>query len=85
LWRWSRHPNYFFEWIHWWSYVCLAIGASFWWITLMGPALMLFLVLKVTGIPPTEARAIESRGDAYRHYQATTSAFFPWFPKKEQV
>ena len=45
-------------------------------------ALMLFFILKVTGIPPTEARALESRGDAYREYQRTTSAFVPWFPRE---
>lgn len=81
LWRYSRHPNYFFEWLHWWSYVLLAIGSPYAWFTLLAPALMLFLILKVTGIPPTEARAIESRGDAYREYQRTTSALIPWFPK----
>jgi steroid 5-alpha reductase family enzyme len=82
LWRLSRHPNYFFEWIHWWSYVFLAVGSAYWWLTLAAPALMLFFILKVTGIPPTEARAIASRGDAYREYQRTTSAFVPWFPKE---
>ncbi|NDC37357.1 MAG: DUF1295 domain-containing protein, partial [Proteobacteria bacterium] len=41
------------------------------------------LLFFVTGIPPTEARALETRGDDYRRYQRTTSAFFPWFPKKE--
>lgn len=82
LWRYSRHPNYFFEWIHWWTYVLLAVGSAYIWLTLLAPALMLYFILRVTGIPPTEARAIESRGDAYREYQRTTSAFIPWFPRK---
>lgn len=82
LWAYSRHPNYFFEWLHWWTYVLMAVGVSYGWLTLLGPALMLYLFLKVTGIPPTEARALQSRGDDYRAYQRTTSAFFPWFPKK---
>jgi len=43
---------------------------------------MLFFLLKVTGIPPTEARALESRPEAYREYQRTTSAFFPWPPRR---
>lgn len=81
LWRYSRHPNYFFEWIHWWTYVLMGIGVSYGWVALLGPILMLYLFLKVSGIPPTEARALESRGDEYREYQRTTSAFFPWFPK----
>jgi steroid 5-alpha reductase family enzyme len=82
-WRYSRHPNYFFEWLHWWSYVALSVGAPFWWLTLLSPAVMLYFLLKVTGIPPTEAQALASRGEDYRQYQRTTSAFVPWFPKKE--
>ncbi len=82
-WRYSRHPNYFFEWLHWFSYAVLAAGAPFWWVTLLVPAVLLFLLLKVTGIPPTEAQAIASRGEDYRNYQRATSAFIPWFPKKK--
>jgi len=81
LWRASRHPNYFFEWLHWWSYVLLATGSPLWWATLIGPALMLYVLLKVTGIPATEAQAVLSRPD-YAEYQRTTSAFIPWFPKR---
>jgi steroid 5-alpha reductase family enzyme len=43
---------------------------------------MLFFLLKVTGVPPTEAQALRSRGEAYREYQRTTSVFFPWFPRE---
>jgi len=82
LWRASRHPNYFFEWVHWWSYVLLAVGSPWWALTLVGPALMAFFLFKVTGIPATEAQALASRGEDYREYQRTTSAFIPWFPKK---
>ncbi len=81
-WRYSRHPNYFFEWLHWWSYVALAVGAGYWWVTLLAPAVMLFFLFKVTGIPPTEAQALASRGEEYRRYQQTTNVFIPWFPKK---
>ena len=81
-WRYSRHPNYFFEWLHWWSYVALAVGAPYWWLTLLAPAVMLYFLVCVTGIPPTEAQALASRGEDYRQYQRTTSAFVPWFPKK---
>lgn len=83
LWRYSRHPNYFFEWLHWWTYVLMATGVSLGWLALVSPLLILFLILKVTGIPPTEAQALRSRGDDYRAYQRTTSAFFPWFPRKD--
>lgn len=77
LWRFSRHPNYFFEWMHWFAYVFLAIGWSWGWLTLLGPAVMLVFLLKITGIPLTEARAVRSRGEAYRVYQRSTNAFFP--------
>jgi steroid 5-alpha reductase family enzyme len=80
LWRYSRHPNYFFEWLLWCAYVPLAAGSPLFWVSLLGPALLLFLLLKVSGIPPTEAQALASRGDDYRDYQRTTSAFFPWLP-----
>lgn len=78
LWRWSRHPNYFFEWLHWWSYVAFAFGSEGWWLTLLGPATMLLFLFRVTGIPWTERQALASRGDAYRAYQMRTSVFFPW-------
>jgi steroid 5-alpha reductase family enzyme len=82
-WRYSRHPNYFFEWLHWWAYVGFAWT---WWpwglVALAGPLAMWFFLTRVTGIPHTEAQSLKSRGDAYRRYQQTTNAFFPWFPKE---
>lgn len=83
FWKYSRHPNYFFEWLHWWSYVLLSIGYSVGGLSIFAPLSMLFFILKVTGIPPTERQALKSRGDSYREYQRTTNAFFPWFPKQE--
>jgi len=82
LWRTSRHPNYFFEWVHWWSYVLVGVGSPVWWATLIGPALMAFFLFAVTGIPATEAQAVVSRPD-YEEYRRTTSAFVPWFPKRQ--
>lgn len=83
LWRYSRHPNYFFEWVHWWAYVAFALGGPWGWLTLVWPVLMLWFLLKVTGVPPTEENAIASRGDAYRAYQRTTNAFFPGPPRPD--
>jgi steroid 5-alpha reductase family enzyme len=81
LWRYSRHPNYFFEWLIWVGYAVWA-GASPWgWLGLLSPASILYLLLRVTGIPMTEAQSVRSKGDAYRRYQARTSAFVPWFPR----
>ena len=85
LWRYSRHPNYFFEWLMWIGFAAVATTGPTGWLAWSAPALMLFFVLKVTGIPPTEARAIRSRGDAYREYQRTTSAFVPWFTKRPSL
>lgn len=82
LWRYSRHPNYFFEWIHWWAYVAIGFGGDWGWLSLLGPAVMLFFLLRITGIPLTEKALVLSRGDAYRQYQRTTSAFIPLPPKE---
>jgi steroid 5-alpha reductase family enzyme len=82
LWRYSRHPNYFFEWLHWWSYVLLATSNPWWWLAAITPILLLYFLVFVTGIPPTEAQAVASRGEDYREYQRTTSAFVPWFPRR---
>jgi len=81
LWRYSRHPNYFFEWLHWFAYPFIALGAPNQWLSWLGPVLMFAFLYRVTGIPYTEKQSLKSRGDAYREYQRTTSAFFPWPPK----
>ncbi len=81
LWRYSRHPNYFFEWLHWWGYVALAVHSPLWWLPPIAVLMMGYFITRVTGIPPTEAQAVRSRGDAYRSYQRTTSAFVPWPPR----
>ena len=80
LWRYSRHPNYFFEWLIWVAYALFALASPGGALALTAPALMLYLLFRVTGIPATEAQAIRSKGDDYRRYQATTSVFVPWFP-----
>jgi steroid 5-alpha reductase family enzyme len=85
LWYYSRHPNYFFEWLHWWSYVVMAIGAPGWPLTLIGPAGMGWALLRVTGVPLAEQQALKTRGAEYRQYQQTTNAFVPWPPKRVPV
>jgi steroid 5-alpha reductase family enzyme len=82
LWRYSRHPNYFFESVIWWGFWIFACGSPWGWATIYAPLLLLHFLLRVTGIPLTEKCAVESKGEAYREYQRTTSAFVPWFPKK---
>lgn len=77
LWAHSRHPNYFFEWIVWIGYFVFACGSPYGWTSAIAPALMLYFVLFVSGIPPAEAQSLRSKGDAYRAYQAEVPAFFP--------
>jgi steroid 5-alpha reductase family enzyme len=77
LWRYSRHPNYFFEWLIWVSYFLFACASPWGWVGILSPACILFLLLRVTGIPATEEQSVRSKGAAYRRYQKTTSAFVP--------
>lgn len=81
LWRYSRHPNYFFEWLVWVAYFLFALASPGGWLAILSPLSILWLLLRVTGIPMTEEQSIRSKGDAYRRYQQTTSAFVPW-PRK---
>lgn len=81
LWRYSRHPNYFFEWLHWFSYVALAVGSPLQWLSLLGPIVMYCFLRWLSGIPFTEAQALRSRGDDYRRYQQSTPMLIPWFPR----
>lgn len=78
LWRWSRHPNYFFEFVVWMGFWLFACGSPWGWVTIYAPAMILYFLLRVTGIPLTEECAVKSKGEAYREYQRTTSAFVPW-------
>jgi steroid 5-alpha reductase family enzyme len=83
LWAWSRHPNYFFEWLIWVSYALVALSVpGMGWSGLFMPVLMLYFLMKVTGIPATEAQALRSKGEAYAQYQARTSVFVPWPPRR---
>jgi steroid 5-alpha reductase family enzyme len=86
LWRWSRHPNYFFEWFGWLAYPVIAISPDYvWgWATLLAPLFMYWILVHVTGIPPLEAQMLRSRGERYRAYQSRTSMFFP-LPQKGAI
>ena len=85
LWNYSRHPNYFFEWLHWFAYVAWALPYDWGWLSLMAPVVMLYLLFSVTGIPYAEMRALLIRGDEYRTYQKRTHAFFPFFHKTDHT
>jgi len=81
LWRYSRHPNYFGQWLTWCGYGLIGLAAPWGWVGLLSPVLMLYLILRVTGVPPMEERMLATRGDAYRAYQRRTSVFVP-LPKR---
>lgn len=83
LWKYSRHPNYFFEWLVWVGYAVFAVTSPWGWLGMISPALILYFFLSDTGIPATEAQTLRSRGEEYRAYQRITSPFVPWLPKKE--
>lgn len=85
LWAWSRHPNYFFEWLGWCAWPVLAIdlgGERPWgWLALIGPAYIYWLLTRVSGIPPLEEHMRRSRPEAFARYAARTPVFFPRPPK----
>jgi steroid 5-alpha reductase family enzyme len=81
LWSWSRHPNYFFEFVNWCGVALVATSAPNGWIAWVVPAGLLFLLFRLTGIPATEAQALRSRED-YAEYQRTTSVFVPLPPRR---
>lgn len=83
LWNYSRHPNYFFEWMIWVAYFTFACASPYGWISIVCPLTMLFLIFKLTGIPMTEEQSLRSKGDLFTEYQRTTSVFVPWFKKKK--
>jgi steroid 5-alpha reductase family enzyme len=80
LWRYSRHPNYFGNCLLWWGIGMIGAANGAWW-ALAGPALLTFLLLRVSGVSLLESTIVERR-PGYRDYILRTSAFVPWFPRK---
>ncbi len=81
LWYYSRHPNYFFEWIVWIGYFLFALGSDWGSLAIISPVLIYFLLNKVSGVQITEKHLLSTKGEAYREYQVTTNAFYPWFKR----
>lgn len=79
LWRWSRHPNYFFEWVGWFAYPVVALSAGYaaGWLAWIGPAYIYYLLVRVSGIPPLEEHMMRTRPEAFADYRRRTNAFFP--------
>ncbi len=75
LWRLSRHPNYFGETLIWWGYFLFACNSAHGWLSAVGPALMSFLLLRVSGVTLLESTMQARPG--FAEYQASTPAFWP--------
>lgn len=86
LWAWSRHPNYFFEWLVWLGFALCAVNLSgdwtWGWLAFLAPLFMLYLLTRKSGLPPLEDHMARSRPEAWADYKARTSAFFPLPPRK---
>ncbi len=81
LWKFTRHPNYFGEAVMWWGIFLIAIPSGQWYLSVLAPLTITFLLLKVSGVTMLEKKY--DGNDAYAKYKRTTNAFLPWFPKKE--
>lgn len=80
LWHYSRHPNYFGEAVLWWGLGLVAAGTPGGWIALIGPVLMTWLLVRVSGVAMLE-RGLRQTKPGYAEYVARTSAFVPWPPR----
>ena len=87
LWSWSRHPNYFFEWLCWVAYPLFALSGVWPWglLALAGPALMYWALRHASGIPPLEAHMHRRYGAAFAAYAARVSIFLPRPPRPEPL
>ena len=81
LWAYTRHPNYFGEFLVWWGVFLIALSTPNGWLTILSPIIVSAVLLKMTGIPLTEKALIDNR-PGYSDYVKRTSAFVPWRPAK---
>ena len=83
LWRLTRHPNYFGDFMVWWGLWLVSLSlsdrAGTWW-SVISPALMSFLLIRVSGVALLE-KSLKARSPEYVAYIEQTSAFIPWPPK----
>lgn len=80
LWSLCRHPNYLCEFLCWVAFALTALATPWGVVGFVAPAAMLFLLLRMTGIPETEAHLLRTRGEAYEAYRRRTPALFPRLP-----
>lgn len=79
LWRYTRHPNYFGDAVVWWGLGLFGLASGAWW-TIGSPALMTFLLVRVSGVSMLEGMMKDRPG--YAEYVRATSAFIPMPPKR---
>ncbi|MFT6209576.1 MAG: steroid 5-alpha reductase family enzyme [Bacteroidia bacterium] len=80
VWKYTRHPNYFGDATQWWAIFLIAAASSYWYLAVIGPAVMHFFLVKVSGVALLEQKY--KGNPKYADYIACTNAFIPWFPKK---
>jgi len=80
LWKYTRHPNYFGDATIWWAFGLFSIAVKSY-IPLLGPLLMSWLIVKISGVSLLE-KELKNTKPKYQEYVEKTSSFFPWFPKK---
>jgi steroid 5-alpha reductase family enzyme len=79
LWRYTRHPNYFGDFMVWWGIYLIALSTGGAWWTIVGPLVMSTLLIRVSGKGHLEQRMMSRPG--YAEYVARTSGFFPRPPR----
>ena len=83
LWRYTRHPNYFGDATVWISFGLFSVAAGGYW-HIVGSFIMMFLIVKISGVAMLE-RSLKKTKPLYKEYTESTNAFFPWFPKKNNI
>ncbi len=84
LWRYSRHPNYFGESLAWWGIFVIVLSTVWGAWTIISPIVITYTLLRITGVTLMEETEFSDNPE-YRDYINRTSAFIPWFPKKERL
>ena len=82
LWRYTRHPNYFGDFLVWWGMYLVAASGGMWW-TVISPLMMSFFLMKVSGVTLLE-KSLRSSKEGYEDYVQRTNAFFPWWPRRAE-
>lgn len=80
LWKYTRHPNYFGECVMWWGVFIISISSGNYYISIISPFILTWLITRVSGVPMLEAKYKDNK--EFVEYAKKTNAFLPWFVKK---